>query len=95
MSGERRLARAGRIGGRVGEVLSVESPERLHGDVEGTVRHCGDPYGEGQQLDQLERWVHEPALAVQQRQRRIGPVQAEDPLEPCDLRAAGEDRLLD
>ena len=55
--GERRLARAGRIGGRVGEVPGVEIPERLDGDVEGTAGRRGDARCEGQQRDQLERWV--------------------------------------
>ncbi len=90
---ERRLARSSRVRGRVGEMAGIEVPERLHGDVEGAPGGGRHPGREGQQLDQLERRGVQPSLAIQPRQRRVGQIEAEDPLEPTDLVAAGRDGL--
>jgi hypothetical protein len=89
--GEAGRRRSGGIGVRLGEMPGIELEQRLDGDVEGAVAVARQGCGEGQDLDEFQRRMVENALGVEAHQGGVGPVEAEDGLEPADLGQAALD----
>jgi hypothetical protein len=81
--GEAGRRRSGGIGVGLGEMPGIEFEQRLDGDVEGAVAMARQGRGEGQDLDELQRRMVENALGVEAHQGGVGPVEAEDGLEPA------------
>ena len=62
---DRLRRRTRRVGCRMGEMLRVQAPQRLHGDVEGATGDLGEIPAFTEQGDQFGRRVDEGSVAVE------------------------------
>ena len=79
-------------GARLREVTGVESPQRLHRHVEGAAADFAVAPALGQHAHQVERRFVEHSVAIEARQRAVGPIEAHHLLEPPHLGEARRDQ---